>query len=91
MKREIFELGGTTYKVDKEKPAIERSNLMFVCSCGSEHEITLYDSGCEEEWVMSKFDSMEVNIVKCSECGQLYLETEKNDYNAMVYQAVNEI
>lgn len=43
-----------------------------------------------DEDVAAMFDSMEVNIIRCVHCGQLYLETEVNDYDKMRYKPVKE-
>ena len=72
----------------------------FRCRCGQKHGYFAFDtifdvynmgkdpSGMD---IMHKFESMEVKIKKCTQCGTLYLYREWGDYDYFLFQEVEKL
>lgn len=88
-----FTANGITYEFDRTiKP--KRTRATFACSCGSEKLETVFEGGHVDyfdfEKLMQQLGSMEINVLKCLSCGQLYLETEVNDYDYFYYRGIKQ-
>ena len=89
-----FIVDGVTYEFDRSIKSRRSKDGEFKCQCGSvssEHIADAYNGISYDEELLSKLNSMEATICKCSVCGQFYLETEVNDYDYYYFRAIKEL